>query len=52
MTAKATLTLTVRVAWWVRPYIQSVALFTTLTGMTPDLEKAQRTMLRGIKVSL
>jgi hypothetical protein len=47
--AQATLTLTVRVSWWVRPYLQCVALFAYITGMTPDMDKVTRTAMRGVK---
>ena len=42
--------LTVKVSWWVVPYIQSVALFCQMTGLQPDFEKVKRTVLRGIRV--
>lgn len=44
-----TLTLHVRVAWWVKPYLQSVALFARITGTEPDWERVRSTVLRGIK---
>ena len=47
--AQSTLTITVKVAWWVRPYIQCVALFAKATGMEPDVDKVTRTVMRGIK---
>jgi hypothetical protein len=47
--ARCSITLTVRVAWWVRPYICSVALFAWLTGMNPDMDKVTRTAMRGIE---
>ena len=48
--AQCSITLTVRVAWWVRPYIQSVAIFAFLTGMTPDPKKIAKTVMRGVTV--
>lgn len=47
--ARCTITITVKVAWWVRPYIQSVALFAAMTGLQPDLEKVTRTAMLGIR---
>lgn len=49
---RCSITLKVRTAWWVVPYIQSVELFALMTGMEPDLGKVTRTVLRGITVSL
>lgn len=48
--ASASITLTVRVAWWVRPYIRAVALFSRMTGLTPDVEKVSRTARRGLRI--
>lgn len=48
--AQATLTLTVKVAWWVRPYVRCVAVFASLFGMQPDVDKVLRTCMRGIRV--
>ena len=42
--------LTVKVSWWVLPYLHSVALFASMTGLRPDFEKVARTALRGIRV--
>jgi hypothetical protein len=48
--ARVKLTLTAKVAWWVRPYLHTVALFAWMTGMTPDFEKVAATVKRGVKV--
>jgi hypothetical protein len=42
----------VAVAWWVVPYIRTVALFAALFGMTPDVDKITRTVMRGVRVRL
>lgn len=49
---QCTITLTVHVAWWVRPYIHACAIFATLFGMTPDVDKIAATAARGVKVRL
>lgn len=49
--AAANITVTLKVAPWVRWYIQSVALFAQMTGMEPDVEKIVATCMRGVKVS-
>lgn len=48
--AKTTMTLTVRRAWWVLPYLYGVQLFSEATGMELDYEKVAATCLRGIFV--
>jgi hypothetical protein len=45
----AALTLRIHVAWWVRPYLRSIAFFAVLFGMEPDCEKVARTVLKGIR---
>lgn len=44
------ITLTVHVAWWVRPYINTCAIFAHLFGMTPDTDRIIATIMRGVKV--
>lgn len=47
----ARLVVTIRIAWWVPWYISSVALFTMLTGLEPDMEKIKAKVMKGIKVT-
>lgn len=47
---RATVTIRIRVAWWLRAYLGSVALFSTLTDMVPDWDKVARMVERGVKV--
>lgn len=44
-------TVSVRVAWWVRWYVASVALTSRLTGMEPDMSKVMRWVERGVRVT-
>lgn len=48
--ALTTLALSVHVAWWVRPYIRSLALVCWLTGMEPDMSRVERVLSRGIGI--
>ena len=48
--ARATVTLTVKVAWWVRPYLYGVVLMSRLTGFEPDLDKVEVVVLKGLRV--
>lgn len=47
----ASMTIKVRIAWWVRWYISGVALFAMLTGFEPDMEKIKAKVMKGIKVT-
>jgi hypothetical protein len=50
----ATINLTIKIkrAWWLRPYLYGVLIFSYMTGMQPDFEKVARTAARGFKVDL
>lgn len=48
--ASINVTLSVKRAWWVMPYIFGVQLFSELTGMQPDMGKVSATVRRGFKV--
>lgn len=48
--AASSITVTVKVAWWVNPYIGAVNVFAAMTGMTPDFEKVAATVMRGVKI--
>ena len=47
----ARLVVTIRIAWWVRWFISSVALFAMLTGLEPDMEKITAKVMKGVKVT-
>lgn len=40
-----TLTITVRSRWWVRPYLNAVALFSDVFGLEPDYERIANTII-------
>lgn len=48
----ATITVTVRLAWWVMPYMNAVARFSELVGLDPDVDKVVSTAMRGVKLSI
>lgn len=50
--AQCSITVRVKVAWWVIPYARAVAAFAALHGLRPDSEKVSRTVMRGIRVKL
>lgn len=45
-----TITIKIKIAWWVRWYIAGVSLRALLTGLEPDFEKVARTVRRGLRV--
>lgn len=47
----ASMTIKVRIAWWVRWYISGVSLFAMLTGLEPDIEKVKATAMNGVRLS-
>lgn len=48
--AQHTVTISVRVAWWVRWYLSGVMFAAWITGATPDATKAARWIRRGLSV--
>ncbi|SEE13559.1 hypothetical protein [Pseudomonas coleopterorum] len=47
--AASSITVTIRIAWWVNPYISAVNAFAAMAGMTPDVDKVVATAMRGVK---
>jgi len=47
----ASMTIKVRIAWWVRWYISGVALCSLLTGLEPDMEKVKARVIKGVRLS-
>jgi hypothetical protein len=45
------LTLTIKRAWWVKPYLYVVLIFSHLTCIQPDAERVIRIALRGYRVT-
>lgn len=46
----AQITVTVSVAWWVRPYLKCTAFVCSAMMLAPNLDDVYRTVMRGIKV--
>ena len=47
----ASMTIKVRIAWWVRWYISGVALRAFITGAQPDMEKITAKVMKGVRLS-
>lgn len=50
--ATACITVSIRVAWWVRPALHCIAWYSRLTSTTPDLDKATVFLMHGIKLRI
>ena len=48
--AKTILTLSVRFAWWVFPYLCGVRLRSLLTGREPNYQRVARIVERGMRI--
>lgn len=48
--AQHTVSISVRVAWWVRWYLSGVAFAALISGATPDAIKVSRWIRRGLSV--
>ena len=48
--AKATMTLTVKVAWWLPLYLHGVAFVSMVMGLEPDMAKVEAVVTKGVKV--
>ena len=40
--------ITVRMAWWLKPYVHCMALFCGITGQSPDLVKLEKVIKRAM----
>ena len=47
-----TITLKVRVSWWVKPYIRAIGLLCAITGLQPDADKISQTVMRGMRLEV
>lgn len=49
---KIELTLTVKLAWWVMPYVQTLILFCKLMNTEPDMDKVEKIIHKGLIVGV
>jgi hypothetical protein len=49
--AKTVLTMRVRFAWWVTPYLAGVRLCCMLTGREPDYQRVARAVNLGMRIT-
>ena len=47
----ASMTIKVRIAWWVRWYISGVALCAFITGAHPGMEKITAKVMKGVRIT-
>jgi hypothetical protein len=50
--AASSITVTVRISWWVNPYIGAVNAFAAMTGLTPDVDKVAATAICGVRMEV
>lgn len=51
--AEYSITITIRYAWWVKPYLCALQFFGDFTGLEPDTEKAADLIARhGVTVGV
>lgn len=50
--ARSTLTVTIRMAWWVKPYLCGVLLTAWLTGRQPDPDRVGAWVQRGMTMKM
>ncbi|RVD77017.1 hypothetical protein [Pseudomonas koreensis] len=43
-----TVTVSIKLAWWVPAYIAGVRFMSELTGLEPDIDRVQAWIMRGI----
>jgi hypothetical protein len=48
--ASNTVTVTVRLRWWVIPYLHTVAMFCVLFNGQPNWQRVERWVMRGLYV--
>jgi hypothetical protein len=50
--ATTTITLTIKVRWWLRWYLAGVLLTSRVTGLVPDLAKVDYWIGRGVRFTV
>jgi hypothetical protein len=50
MAERASITLHVSIAWWLRFYLSGVAIVAQLTGLEPDWQRVEAAVLRGCRL--
>lgn len=46
----ATMTIRISLAWWVAPYLRTVAFMCHLAGAEPNMERVGYWVVKGIKI--
>jgi hypothetical protein len=46
------ITVSIRLAWWLRAYLHGVRLISELTGLEPDYDKVSYWVSRGTKLKV
>lgn len=49
---EASVTVSVRFAWWLRPYLAALGFFCAMHGTLPDWNKLERVVQRAVRVKV
>nr|WP_288358222.1 hypothetical protein [uncultured Pseudomonas sp.] len=52
MSQSTTVTFTIHMAWWVKPYLCGVLLMSRLTGLQPDPDRVGAWVQRGMTMKM
>ncbi|WP_338544911.1 hypothetical protein V6W80_17185 [Pseudomonas benzopyrenica] len=52
MSRSTTVTFTIHMAWWVKPYLCGVLLMSRLTGLQPDPDRVGAWVQRGMTMKM
>lgn len=50
--AEGTVTITIRLTWWLRIYLMTIALLCEITGMEPNMDRVGFWIKKGIRLDL
>lgn len=50
--ARSAMTITIRTAWWVKPYLYGVLLTARLTGLQPEPDRVGAWVKRGMTLKI
>jgi hypothetical protein len=49
LTKSVNTTMTIQLAWWIHPYLRTLAVFYCVTGTKPNYDKLAKVIMRGVK---
>lgn len=52
MAQEVSVTISVKVSWWVPIYLRGLSIFCQITGVEPDMSRVSRVIERGVKTKV